>query len=183
MMRLEQYDNSWYHPRPKWKIALWYLVSIAFFRTATPYPSRLKVVLLLMLEAKIGRGVIIKPLVIIKYPWGLSIGDHSWIGERVWIDNLDQVTIANHCCISQWAMLLCGNHNYKKPTFDLMVKSIVLEDGVWIGAKCTVGPGVELKSGTVQKIGDISTAQFSFKKKDEACHFYHIDKFQQRHVP
>lgn len=164
-MRLDQYDNSWYHPGPKWKIALWYAVSVAFFRTAIPYPSSFKAVLLRLFGANIGQGVVIKPSVIIKYPWKLSIGDHSWIGEQVWIDNLDQVTIGNHCCISQGAMLLCGNHNYKKPTFDLMIKPIVLEDGVWIGAKCTVGPGIELKSGTVQKIGDTSTAQFSFKKK------------------
>ncbi|HAS34888.1 MAG TPA: colanic acid biosynthesis acetyltransferase WcaF [Flavobacteriales bacterium] len=151
MMRLDQYDNSWYHPGPKWKIALWYAVSMAFFRTAIPYSSRLKVGLLRMFGAKIGRGVIIKPSVIIKYPWKLSIGDHSWIGEQVWIDNLDEVTIGNHCCISQGAMLLCGNHNYKKPTFDLMIKPIVLEDGVWIGARCLVGPGVTAKEGAVLK--------------------------------
>jgi len=148
-MRLDQYDNSWYHPGPKWKIALWYAVSIAFFRTAIPYPSRLKVIMLRMFGANIGQGVIIKPSVIIKYPWKLSIGDHSWIGEQVWIDNLDQVTIGNHCCISQGAMLLCGNHDYNKPTFNLMMKPIKLEDGVWIGAKCLVGPGVTAKEGAV----------------------------------
>lgn len=149
MMRLDQYDNSWYHPGPRWKIALWYAVSIAFFRTTIPYPSRLKVIMLRMFGANIGQGVIIKPSVIIKYPWKLSIGDHSWIGEQVWIDNLDQVTIGNHCCISQGAMLLCGNHNYQKPTFDLMIKPIVLEDGVWIGARCLVGPGVTVKERVV----------------------------------
>jgi len=161
MMRLDQYDNSWYHPGPKWKIALWYAVSIAFFRTAIPYPSRLKVIMLRMFGANIGQGVIIKPSVIIKYPWKLSIGDHSWIGEQVWIDNLDQVTIGNHCCISQGAMLLCGNHDYKKPTFDLMIKPIVLEDGVWIGARCIIGPGVLLNSGTVKRLGSTITSKFS----------------------
>ena len=149
MMRLDQYDNSWYNPGPKWKIALWYAVSMALFRTAIPYPSQLKAFVLRMFGAKIGQGVVIKPSVIIKYPWKLSIGDHSWIGEQVWIDNLDQVTIGNHCCISQGAMLLCGNHNYKKPTFDLIIKPIVLEDGVWIGARCLVGPGVTAKEGAV----------------------------------
>ena len=161
-MRLDLYDNSWYSPGPNWKIALWYVVSVAFFRTAIPYPSKFKVILLRIFGAKIGRGVIIKPLVIIKYPWKLSIGNHSWIGEQVWIDNLGQVTIGNHCCISQGALLLCGNHDYKKSTFDLMIKPIVLEDGVWIGAKCTIGPGVTLKSGTVQKLGRVITSKSSF---------------------
>ena len=153
MMRLDQYDNSWYHPGPKWKIVLWYAVSIVFFRTAIPYPSQLKVGLLRIFGAKIGRRVVIKPSVIIKYPWKLSVGNHSWIGEQVWIDNLDEVTIGNHCCISQGAMLLCGNHNYKKPTFDLMVKPIVLEDGVWIGTKTTVCPGVKCEENSVLMAG------------------------------
>ena len=55
----------------------------------------------------------------IKYPWFLAIGDHTWIGEKVWIDNLAEVAIGANCCVSQGAMLLCGNHNYKKSTFEL----------------------------------------------------------------
>lgn len=157
MMRLDQYDNSWYHPGPKWKIALWYAVSIAFFRTAIPYPSRLKAIMLRLFGANIGQGVIIKPSVIIKYPWKLSIGDHSWIGEQVWIDNLDEVTIGNHCCISQGAMLLCGNHNYKKPTFDLMIKPIVLEDGVWIGAQAILCQGVTCCANSILYVKSTAT--------------------------
>ena len=157
MMRLDLYDNSWYKAGPRWKIALWYAVSVTFFRTAIPYPSKFKVFMLRIFGAKIGRNVIIKPSVIIKYPWKLSIGDHSWVGEQVWIDNLDLVTIGNQCCISQGAMLLCGNHNYKKPAFDLMIKPIVLEDGVWIGAKCLVGPGCILKKGAILSLGSVCT--------------------------
>jgi putative colanic acid biosynthesis acetyltransferase WcaF len=37
----------------------------------------------------------------------------------VWIDNLDDVSIADNVCISQGALLLSGNHNYKKQIFDL----------------------------------------------------------------
>ena len=42
------------------------------------------------------------------------------IGENVWIDNLASVSIGATCCLSQGAMLLTGNHNYKKTTFDLL---------------------------------------------------------------
>jgi putative colanic acid biosynthesis acetyltransferase WcaF len=100
----------------------------------------------------------IKPSVNIKYPWRLSIGDYSWIGENVWIDNLDNVTIGNHCCISQGVMLLCGNHNYKKTTFDLIIAPITLEDGVWIGAHSVVCPGVRCKSHTVLSINSVATS-------------------------
>ena len=73
--------------------------------------SGLKVFLLQLFGAKVGKGVVIKPNVNIKYPWLLEIGDYTWIGERAWIDNLAQVKIGKNCCISQGAMLLCGNNN------------------------------------------------------------------------
>ena len=93
----------------------------------------------------------------IKYPWKLVVGDHSWIGEQVWIDNLDQVTIGANVCISQGALLLCGNHDYKKPTFDLITGPIVLENGVWIGAKASLAPGVTCGSHSVLSMGSVAS--------------------------
>jgi putative colanic acid biosynthesis acetyltransferase WcaF len=80
-----------------------------------------------------------------------------WIGENVWIDNLGKVTIGNNVCISQGALLLCGNHNYKKSTFDLIVGEIHLEEGVWVGAKSVVCPGVTLKSHAILTVGSVAT--------------------------
>ena len=110
-----------------------------------------------MFRASIGSGVVIKPRVTIKYPWKLVVGDHSWIGEQVWIDNLDQVTIGANVCISQGALLLCGNHDYKKPTFDLITGPIVLENGVWIGAKASLAPGVTCGSHSVLSMGSVAS--------------------------
>jgi len=112
-----------------------------------------------MFGAKIGKGVVLKPHINIKYPWRLSIGNYSWIGEGAWIDNLEDVVIQEHCCISQGAMLLCGNHNYKKPSFDLITGKIVLEDGVWIGAKSIVCGGVVCKSHSVLNAGSLASEQ------------------------
>jgi putative colanic acid biosynthesis acetyltransferase WcaF len=110
-----------------------------------------------MFGAKIGTGVIIKPAVNIKYPWNLEIGNHSWLGEKVWIDNLVKVTIGNNVCLSQGAMLLTGNHNYKRQAFDLIVEGIKLEDGVWIGAKSLVCPGVTCFSHSVLSAQSVAT--------------------------
>jgi putative colanic acid biosynthesis acetyltransferase WcaF len=85
------------------------------------------------------------------------VGDYTWIGEDVWIDNLDEVHIGAHCCLSQGSFLLCGNHDYKKSTFDLITKPITLEDGAWVGAKSIVCPGVILKSHTVLSVGSVAT--------------------------
>lgn len=105
--------------------------------------------------AQIGSGVIIKQFVNIKYPWRLKIGNNVWIGEYVWIDNLGEVTIENNVCVSQGVMLLCGNHNYKKQSFDLMVGDIILKDGSWVGAKSIICPGVTVESDSVISVGSV----------------------------
>ena len=155
---LSSFDNSWYNPGPRWKRALWYPVNALFFGSRMNPFSGLKLFLLRLFGARLGKGVVIKPGVNIKYPWKLSLGDHCWIGEGVWIDNLAQVTLGSNVCLSQGAMLLCGNHNYRKSTFDLVLGEITLEEGVWIGAKGVVCPGVTCHSHAVLAVGSVATA-------------------------
>jgi putative colanic acid biosynthesis acetyltransferase WcaF len=154
---LSKYNNSWYHPGAnKLMQLMWYFVNVFFFINPWNPLSGIKVRLLRLFGAKIGRGVVIKPSVNIKYPWRLAIGHNTWIGEKVWIDNLEQVSIGNNCCLSQDALLLCGNHNYKKVTFDLMIAPIILEDGVWIGARSLVTGGVTCHSHSVLAAGSLT---------------------------
>lgn len=156
---LSKFDNSWYKPGSKIKRVLWYLCSFIFFKSFLPYPYSFKVFLLKLFGAKIGKGVVIKPDVNIKYPWFLEIGDNSWIGEGVWIDNIAYVKIGNNVCISQGAYILTGNHNYKKSTFDLIVKPVTIEDGAWLGAKSVVCPGAIIKSHSVLTVGSVFSGQ------------------------
>lgn len=153
---LDKYDNSWYHPGSAWKRLVWYFVNVSFLKNTFIPCSSLKVFLLRLFGAKIGRNVTIKPGVNIKYPWLLEVGNNCWLGENVWIDNLAHVKIGNNVCISQGAMLLCGNHNYKKETFDLIIGKIILEDGCWVGAKSVVCPGVTLAVNSVLSVCSVA---------------------------
>lgn len=154
---LSSFENKWYRPGSKLKIGIWYLINLLFFKSSLNPFSKLKVLLLRLFGAKVGKGVVIKPNVNIKYPWFLELGNHVWIGEEVWIDNLTKVVIQSNVCISQGAMLLTGNHNYKKSSFDLIVGDITLEEGVWIGAKSVVCPGVTCHSHSVLAVGSVAT--------------------------
>jgi putative colanic acid biosynthesis acetyltransferase WcaF len=154
---LSKYDNSWYHPGRKVVCIVWYFVNVLFFVSHIFPFSGLKIRLLQLFGSKVGVGVMIKPGVNIKYPWKLVIGDYSWIGEDVWIDNLEQVIIGSNACISQGALLLTGNHDYKKSSFDLITGEITLEDGVWIGAKSIVGPGVRCGSHSILAVGSFTS--------------------------
>lgn len=154
---LSKFSNAWYKPGNIILRILWYITDMIFFSTSLPFPSFLKVTLLKFYGAKVGKGIKIKPNVKIKYPWFLEIGNNVWIGEYVWIDNLTDVKIGNNVCISQGAYILTGNHNYKKESFELMIKPVIIEDGVWIGAKVVVCPGVKLKSHSVISAGSVVT--------------------------
>lgn len=155
---LSKFNNSWYNPGGNSiKRLLWYFCNLLFIKNAWNPISGLKVMMLRAFGARIGKGVVIKPSVNIKYPWNLEIGDYSWIGENVWIDNLVNVKIGSNVCISQGALLLCGNHNYKKSTFDLMVKEIDIQEGAWVGAKCTVCQGVVMYPYSMLCVGSVAS--------------------------
>lgn len=141
----------------RWKEFCWMLVSALFFRHSLALGNGLKIRLLRLFGARVGRGVLIKPGVQIKFPWRLSVGDHSWIGENVWIDNLARVDVGAHVCISQGAYIFTGNHNYKKETFDLMVQAVRIEDGAWVGARAVICPGVAVATHAVVAAGSVAT--------------------------
>ena len=158
-VNLELFNNNWYKRQigASWlKQICWYFINVCFFCNRLNPSSSLKVWLLKIFGAQVGKNVVIKPAVNIKYPWKLTIGDNSWIGEKVWIDNLAVVRIGRNVCISQGAMLLTGNHDYKKITFDLVIGEIELADGVWIGSRATVCPGI--KCGTHSVLSALSVA-------------------------
>src|SRR6185503_12055121 len=117
---LSKFDSSWYKPANKIKWALWHITSALFFINPLFTLTSPKVFLLRLFGAKVGQGTVIKTRVVIKFPWFLEIGDNVWLGEAAWIENQGQIKIGNNCCLSQGAMLLTGNHNFKKSTFDLM---------------------------------------------------------------
>ena len=152
---LSKYNNNNYKPGNIFLRFFWYFINVIFFKSSFFPFNFLKIFLLQLFGCSIGKGVVIKPNVNIKYPWKLSLGNYVWIGEGVWIDNLDNVMIGNHVCISQGAMLICGSHNYKQKSFDLLTKEITINDGVWIGAKSIFLPGVVAESHAILSAGSV----------------------------
>ncbi len=134
---------------------LWYFTSLLLFESGWFLLTRLKPTILRAFGAKIGKGVVIKPNVRIKYPWRLSIGDHCWIGQEVWIDNLVQVSIGNHVCLSQRAYLCTGSHDYRKKTFDLVPGEIDIRDGAWIAASALITGDVTIGANALVAGGSV----------------------------
>lgn len=159
---LETFDNRTFDKNAGWwKRLLWLYVNALFFKSSLFPMMRFKKWLLVAFGAKVGAGLVIKPSVHIKFPWKLELGNHVWLGEHVWIDNLDRVRIGNNVCLSQGALLLTGNHDYTLSSFDFRNAPIVLEDGVWIGAKAVVCPGVRCRSHAILTVGSVATGELA----------------------
>lgn len=137
------------------KEGIWYIAKLLFFLTPLPFPQKFKAFILRAFGAKVGNGVIIKPRVNIHFPWKFELGDFSWIGEEVFILNFEKIQIGQNVCISQRAFLCGGNHDYLDPTFSYRNGPITIEDGVWLGAGCFVGPNVTIGIDSVITAGSV----------------------------
>ncbi len=156
-----QVDNSSYRTTIKIGASLvkqvtWYIVNIVFFRNPLNLFSSLKVALLKIFGARLGEGVVIKPAVNIKYPWKLQVGDHSWIGEDSWIDNLSDGIIGKNVTLSQGCLLLTGSHDPASTSFDFLSYPIILEDGVWIGARAVVTGGTVCRTHSILGVNSVA---------------------------
>jgi len=156
---LASFDNRpHYDPGRGWPIrCLWYFVGLLLFESGWLPLSGVKRWLLRRFGACVGQGVVIKPHVRIKYPWRLTIGDHCWIGQDVWIDNVADVDVGNHVCLSQRAYLCTGSHDYRRRSFDLITGAIRVGNGAWIGACALVLGGVTVHANAIVAAGSIVT--------------------------
>lgn len=112
-------------------------------------PMRLRVAVLRAFGAKVGRDVVFRHRVRVHWPWKLRVGDGSWVGEGVWILNLEPVDIGSNVCVSQEVLLCTGSHDRASATFEFDNAPITIEDDVWLATRATVLRGCVIGRGAV----------------------------------
>jgi putative colanic acid biosynthesis acetyltransferase WcaF len=121
-----------------------WLVTSGLFLEHWWCPPAVRARVLRAFGATIGANTLIRHRVRIHWPWKLSIGDNSWIGDSVWILNLEPVQIGANTCISQDVFLCTGSHDHNSPTLEFDNAPITIGDGVWVAARATVLRGVTI---------------------------------------
>ncbi|MCE1174094.1 MAG: hypothetical protein LWW77_05735 [Propionibacteriales bacterium] len=107
-------------------------------------PPSVRASVLRAFGATIGPGVLIRHRVRIHWPWKLTVGAHSWVGEGTWILNLEPVTIGANTCISQDVFLCTGSHDHRSATFEFDNAPIRIGDGAWVATRATILRGVTI---------------------------------------
>jgi putative colanic acid biosynthesis acetyltransferase WcaF len=124
----------------------WLLVSGAIF-VRWWCPASFRVAILRAFGANVADDVLVRHRVRIHWPWKLTVGAGSWIGEGAWLLNLEPITIGRNVCVSQEAFLCTGSHDRHSPTFEFDNGPITIEDGAWIAARAIVLRGVTVGTG------------------------------------
>lgn len=128
---------------------LWWLTQSCLFSTSPQLMYGWRSFLLRLFGAKIGNNVIIRPSARITYPWKLSIGDNSWIGDHVELYTLGEINIGSNSVISQRSYICTGSHDFTKIDFPIYAKKIVIGDGVWLATDVFVAPGITIQNNAV----------------------------------
>ncbi len=136
-------------------VQLWWIVQATLFAWSPQFMYSWRRFLLRLFEARIGKHVLIRPSAKITYPWKLTIGDYSWIGDHVELYTLGEIVIGSNTVISQKSYLCTGTHDFTSFSFDIRQKSIQIGDQSWLATDVYVGPGVTIGRGSV--IGARST--------------------------
>jgi putative colanic acid biosynthesis acetyltransferase WcaF len=130
-------------------VQLWWIVQGTLFRMSPQFLYGFRRFLLRLFGAKIGKKVIIRPSAQITYPWKVTIGDYSWIGDNVVLYSLGEIEIGKNVVISQKSYICTGSHDYLQIDFPIFAKKIIIKDECWLATDVFVAPGITIDKGTV----------------------------------
>ncbi|CAN5555349.1 acetyltransferase [soil metagenome] len=135
--------------RCKIKRGIWGLAWMFLFRPSPRILPGWRRFLLRCFGAKIGRGALPYPGMIVWAPWNLVMGDRSVIGDGVDCYSVATITLADDASVSQRAYLCTASRDIDDPGHHLMTGPITIGPRGWVAAEAYVGPGVTVGEGAV----------------------------------
>ncbi|MCF0199098.1 MAG: putative colanic acid biosynthesis acetyltransferase [Bacteroidaceae bacterium] len=138
--------------RAKLRNAVWCLVNKTLFRWT---PSRFgifrkyRVWLTRLFGSKIDYSCSLMPSCKIEYPWNVTMGALSSLGEDSWVYAMAPISVGEKSCIGKDVYLLTGSHDIESPRFTLVTKHISIGSAVWLSTGVRVLPGVSIGDGCV----------------------------------
>jgi putative colanic acid biosynthesis acetyltransferase WcaF len=139
------------------ELLLWRLIGQPLF-SLVPLPFfELRVFILRLFGAHIGKKNRLYPSLKIWIPRNLILGSCIGIGENVYLYNKATIQIEDNCVISNSSFLCTASHDYNSPNFTLFSKPIYISSFSWIAAHSIVMPGLLVSTGTVVGAASVLT--------------------------
>lgn len=88
----------------------------------------------------------------------VTIGRGSFLNFGVWIEASEQVTIGKNVGIGHQVMICTSTHEMgpaERRAGAAYAKPVTIGDGVWIGARATILPGVTIGEGAIVAAGAV----------------------------
>lgn len=130
-------------------VQLWWIVQSTLFGLSPQFMYGWRRFLVRAFGAKVGKDVLLRPTARITYPWNVSIGDYSWIGDDVVLYSLGEIEIKSNCVISQRSYICTGSHDYSKVDFPIYAEKITICEGCWLATDVYVAPGITINENVV----------------------------------
>jgi len=112
-----------------------------------------------------GTGVEINYSVTTVFPERISIGNHTYIGPRSYMNGRGGLQIGDHSILGPETVIMSSTHNYRLammiPYDEVeLLKPVVIERCTWVGMRAIIMPGVKLGEGSIVGAGSVVTKSF-----------------------
>lgn len=104
----------------------------------------------------------IQPNVFISHSFRIECGKNFVVTSNTYINAVGGLIIGDNVLIGPGVVISSGEHQYQNKKIpvklqEIKLKTITIEDDVWIGANAVIMPGITLKKGTAVGAGAIVT--------------------------
>ncbi len=90
-------------------------------------------------------------------PWNIQLGSFVSVDDGVIMYSPDKIIVGTKVAISREVFICTASHDITKPNRPLVTAPITICDGVWIGARAIILPGVTIGEGAVVAAGSVVT--------------------------
>src|SRR3954447_26592274 len=144
--RRRSVDNTWWH----------WAVNVAAASPALGMPARARI----LRRAGIGaRNALVQPGCFF-FSDQVRLGEWSWINHRCYFDSRAEIVIGERCAIGMEAMLCTSTHavgDAHRRAGAYETAPITVGDGVWIGTRAMILPGVTIADSCIVAAGAVVT--------------------------
>lgn len=82
-------------------------------------------------------------------PKGISIGQGTIVGDRVFLDGRAPLKIGNHVSVASQVLIYNSEHDIHREDMQAVEEPVVIEDYVFIGPRAVILPGITIGKGAV----------------------------------